>query len=321
MASAIGYARISVNLDEGELSLDAQIAEIRRFADERGYQVKRVYRERTSGSGPLSSKTRPQLSLALRQAKKRHHQLIVADFSRVRPSFSAELAEYFANRGILSARAGEHADDDDAREQTARRLLELKKNGQRSRNAAEARKRKGLPVGNNTASLEDAQRKGAASNRKLAQQRSVEFDDLEAEAKRSGAKTAKQIAEALNTRGHKTAQGLPWTEGIVHRERGKSKARKVVGSSSPGPSPPTKPPVYAADHRLTPSALDRFETAMAAKKFKPRATGKLMKEMGFSRHDVSIVEALSYGGPMKQAFREPFLKWLEGVEATYPKSK
>src|SRR5260370_41792133 len=111
MASAIGYARISVNLDEGERSLDAQIVEIRRFVSKNGYQVKRVYRERSSDWGRPLTKTRPLLIRALAQAKKHHHPVIVAEFSRIRPSFAAGNAErWAATPGILciSAKPGEH---------------------------------------------------------------------------------------------------------------------------------------------------------------------------------------------------------------------
>ncbi len=177
------------------------------------------------------------------------------------------------------------------------------------------RKAKGARLGN-IRNLPDAQRKGAMANKRAAIFRARELETLFAEAKRLAARTVPEIAAKLNELGERTAQGKAWTPGNFYQARRKKKARKASAGPTPAAIAPPRPSIYDGDGRLTEDGLRRFNAAMAIKRYKPRTSGKLMRDMRFNPYDVSICPGLHYGAPMKMVFREPLQKWIEKVEAS-----
>jgi hypothetical protein len=205
---------------------------------------------------------------------------------------------------IISAKPDENVADADAHDEAARRKAKKERHSTAMRAALGRSKGEGASLGN-TSNLRDAQLKGAVSVANLARFRARELENLFAEAERLGARTAQDIAAKLNDAGQKTAQGKAWTTGNVYQRRLKIKARKATVGAKPGPTMPPKPSIYDHHGRLSTDGLRRFKAAMAAKRFRAGTTGKLMMDMGFNRHDVSICESLEQRAPMKVAFREP----------------
>jgi hypothetical protein len=71
MSSAIAYVRISSkDKPEDEVGIDAQLAQIREFAEANGYQIAKTFRDHSSELGNPLPQTRPGLYLAIRNAKK-----------------------------------------------------------------------------------------------------------------------------------------------------------------------------------------------------------------------------------------------------------
>jgi hypothetical protein len=214
---------------------------------------------------------------------------------------------------ILSAKPGEHVNDADARAEAAQRKVKREKRSEAAKAALGLTKAQAVKLGNPR--LGEAQRKGSASIKKTAAFRAYEQSRLIVQAKAAGAKTAHDIATKLNEAGHRTAQGKEWTAGNVHQIRRKIKARADSARPKPAPSFSAKPAIFDPDGLLTLDGLGRFNSAMDVKGYKPGTTGKLMKDMKFNPHDVSISPGLRRIAPMKTAFRDPLQNWIEEAEA------
>jgi DNA invertase Pin-like site-specific DNA recombinase len=316
MSSAIAYVRISSKeKPEGEVGMDAQLAQIREFAEANGYRIAKTFRDHTSEFGKPLSQTRPGLYLAVGNAKKLNCPVIVSEFPRLDVAAGEQLSKIvfsYHRVQILSAKPGEHPDNADARAEAAQRKVEREKRSEAAKAALGLTKAQAVKLGNPR--LGDAQRRGSASVKKNAAFRAYEQSRLIAQAKAAGAKTAHDIATKLNEAGHRTAQGKEWTAGNVHQIRRKIKARANSARPKPAPSFSAKPAIFDPDGVLTLDGLGRFNSAMAVKGYKPGATGKLMKDMKFNPHDVSIRPGLLRMAPMKIAFRDPLQTWIEEAE-------
>jgi DNA invertase Pin-like site-specific DNA recombinase len=144
MRPAIAYTRVSTKRQErSKLGIEAQLAMIARFASER-YSIEAIYIERESGG----ANDRPELTLALAQAKRLKCPVIVARLDRL----SRDVA-YIA--GLMAQRVpfivAELGDDVDpfllhiyaAVAEKERRLI-----GERTKAALQALKLRGVKLGN-----------------------------------------------------------------------------------------------------------------------------------------------------------------------------
>jgi hypothetical protein len=162
---------------------------------------------------------------------------------------------------------------------------------ERTKEALANAKRRGKKLGNHT-NLEEAQKKGAATNARIAASRADEFRVVLDEVIASGASTAREIASALNARGHRTARGQPWTKENVHRAR-RGLIEALGCSVTPVLALPSPPKKFAdSDGHLTSEAKARIEAVMNAKKMK---MGAVMKELGYNSLDASVGNALHDG--------------------------
>ncbi len=84
----------------------------------------------------------------------------------------------------------------------------------RTRAALAAKKAQGATLGNRT-NLNDAKAKGAAANAAGADAFAANVLPVIRQIQASGAKTIRAIAEALNTRGIRTARGGAWYDSTV----------------------------------------------------------------------------------------------------------
>ncbi|MGO9005132.1 MAG: recombinase family protein [Beijerinckiaceae bacterium] len=327
MPSAIAYIRISANgMSENPEGLDAQTRKIREFAKSRGYRLEEFYDEIASGRGTVNRLTHPALVAAWDHSKTAEHlhpkkrplPVFVASFDRIHhnPAIVAELRNV-RKLVIVSAKVGEHDDFMLAPGEAARVRGEREKISEGTKAALAKVKSSGKALGNTT-NLEVAGRKGAKSNHERAKLRLREFEIVLAEAKRLGARTAKEVAAKFKDIGHLTAGGHAWTAENVSGYLRKVKTAKAheTAASKPVPSaPPTPPPIADANRVLTPDGVARVEKAKIARGFKPRASGKFMVELGYSRYDTSM--DLSGTIPIEEGRLRALEKWLPEVEATY----
>src|SRR5271170_6583250 len=84
MQAAIGYLRVSTR-EQGRsgLGLAAQRNEIERFGQQEGFAVKSWHQDIQTGAGADALLLRPGLAAALKEARERHHPLIVSRLDRL----------------------------------------------------------------------------------------------------------------------------------------------------------------------------------------------------------------------------------------------
>jgi DNA invertase Pin-like site-specific DNA recombinase len=255
--SAIAYVRVSTERQaQNGISLDGQLVQIRKFAEQSGFRIKGVFRE--SGSAMNEDiRTQPKLREAILLSRQKRWPIIVASLDRL--SRNVETVEKYAQSGkldVISASNGPQADYVVLRSQAVRAQKEGREIGRRTKEGLARAKARGVRLGN-PVNLEKAQRKGAEANRAIAQQRAQEFKRMLAEARRQGAKTAEQIASTLNRLGYSTARGGSWTPENVYRVLRKTKALKVVEASPETPSPTQSPSTQRQE--LTPEEVAWLE--------------------------------------------------------------
>jgi DNA invertase Pin-like site-specific DNA recombinase len=293
MRRAIAYTRVSTpKQGESGFGHDAQRAQIDGFAGQRGFKIIKTFVETASAMGPDSIATRPELNAAIKEARRRRFKIIVAGVDRVSRDVRSFLELLDRHDGMfIVADMGEGAAREILMGEVERGQREGEMISERTKEGLANAKRRGKKLGNQT-NLEEAQKKGAATNARIAATRAEEFGVVLDEVIASGAGTAREIASALNARGHRTARGQPWTKENVHRaRRGLTEAPGCV--VTPVLALPTPPKKFAdSDGRLTSEAKSRIEAVMSAKKMK---MGAVMKELGYNSLDASVGNALLDG--------------------------
>lgn len=202
------------------------------------------------------------------------------------------------------------ADDEEA----SRREVERKLRSDRATAGADKRRKAGLPLGNRI-NLHEAQKKGGAAVKRIAQLNSDNFGEWETEAKREGAITGPAFAKWLNNRGRRTPTGETWTSGNVYQTRRKSKLR-TAALAAPPPAPP-KPDIVNSDQRFTPDGKERLKKAMETRGMVWRKYADLLEEMGFKRLNASIAMADLDGRRISQEMSKALEVWVAKVEAEH----
>jgi DNA invertase Pin-like site-specific DNA recombinase len=218
MLRCIAYVRVSTR-DQGNsgFGFEAQEAQIRGFAQNAGYRIKKIYREVGSARGGDSVRSRQELQEALRQAKRNRWPVLVASFDRLSRDAS-EIEDLVAQSGIkiISVSLGPDVDPVVIRREAAKVHRETEMLSARTREGIHRAKQQGKVFGNRT-NLRDAQRKGAAVNRENARKRAIELEPIIHGIRQAGAKSAGEIADQLNQAGFRTTRGQAWTAVNVRR--------------------------------------------------------------------------------------------------------
>src|SRR3712207_1201169 len=203
------YCRVSTGRQgRSGLGLEAQREALIRFAETEGFTVAAEFVEVETGKGADALDRRPQLAAALAEARKRHCAVAVAKLDRLSRDVHF-ISGLMAHRvPFVVAELGTDADPF---------MLHLY--------AALAEKERALISGRTKAALAAAKARGVQlGNPKLAEARPKGVETVKAEADRyaanvlpviqanqaAGAKTLREIAEALNARGVRTARGGQW---------------------------------------------------------------------------------------------------------------
>jgi DNA invertase Pin-like site-specific DNA recombinase len=213
MRPLIAYVRVSTSKQgKSGLGIDAQQEALTRFAEAEGFEIVRMFVEVETGKGSDAIERRPQLAAALAEARRKRCAIGVAKLDRL----SRDV--HFIS-GLMTHRVpfvvAELGSDVDpfilhlfaALAEKERALISV-----RTKAALSAAKTRGVTLGNpKLAEARQAAHKAAAvANEASADLHAATVLPIIRQIKRAGAATLREIANALNARGVRTARGGQW---------------------------------------------------------------------------------------------------------------
>ena len=217
MNKTVAYVRVSSS-EQGKsgIGLKVQVAQIKAYAEAKGYIIERIYEEVASAIGGNTLEQRPQLRAALRKAKRLGCPLMIATLDRLARN-AAEIETLLMSSGVEIVSI-QHSPDAislvRSRAAGIQKKTELLK-GRLSEGVRRA-KAKGVIFGN-PVNLAEAQKKGAKANSNAALSRLKALAPIVAEIRAGGAQSGVEITKRLNKLGHRTSRGLDWDEQNLRR--------------------------------------------------------------------------------------------------------
>jgi DNA invertase Pin-like site-specific DNA recombinase len=207
MKAAIAYTRVSTaQQGRSGLGLEAQQVALARFAEAEGFSLIETFQEVETGKGSDALDRRPQLSAALKAARKHKAPILVAKLDRLSRDVHFISGLMSHKTPFIVAELGADADPFMLHIYAAHAEKERRAISQRTRDALAAKKAQGVKLGGLNA-------KGIA-NREEAQQRAEAlrpvFDGM------AGMSHRKMAAE-LNAMGIPTPAGGQWHAVTVKR--------------------------------------------------------------------------------------------------------
>src|SRR3954469_4073437 len=215
MKSVISYIRVSTQQQgHSGLGIEAPRAAIVRFAETEGYTIAAEHVEVETGKGSDALDRRPELAAALAAARKARCPVIVAKLDRLSRDV-AFISGLMAQRvPFIVAELGADADPFMLHLYAALAEKERSLISQRTRAALAAKKVAGARLGNPT-NLSEASILGAVANAAQADRHAANIAPIGREIQAAGGKTLREIADALNARGIRTARGGSWYASTV----------------------------------------------------------------------------------------------------------
>jgi DNA invertase Pin-like site-specific DNA recombinase len=214
----IGYVRVSTSKQgKSGLGIEAQQEALRQFAQAEDFELVRVFIEVETGKGSDALERRPQLNAALAEARRRRCSIGVAKLDRL--SRDVHFISGLMAHKVPFVVAELGADVDPfilhlfaALAEKERTLISV-----RTTAALAAAKARGVQLGNPklAQAREAAHNAAAAANEAAAERYAATVLPIIREAKRAGAQTLREIADALNARGVATARGGQWYAATV----------------------------------------------------------------------------------------------------------
>ena len=210
MQQAVAYYRVSTaRQGRSGLGIEAQRAAVERFAEAEGFALVGEFVEAETGKGADALDRRPQLAAALAAGRSRKCPVIVAKLDRLSRDV-AFIAGLMAQRvPFIVAELGADADPFMLHIYAALAEKERRLISERTKSALAVRKASGARLGNPRNASE-----AAALGRRI---QVVDADRLAANVmpivgslRASGIRDLRGIADALNTRGVRTARGGRW---------------------------------------------------------------------------------------------------------------
>ena len=210
MKFAIAYVRVSTaQQGKSGLGLDAQQAALARFADAEGYSLIETYQEIETGKGSDALERRPQLSAALKAARKHKAPIIVAKLDRLSRDVHFISGLMTHKTPFIVAELGADADPFMLHIYAALAEKERRLISDRTRVALAAKKAQGALLGNRT-NLPFASARGAEANRVAAEVFARNVLPVIREVQAAGVRDLRGIAGELNRRGVRAARGGDW---------------------------------------------------------------------------------------------------------------
>lgn len=212
MKEIIGYCRVSTE-EQGESrnGLEAQRAEIERFAAYHGYHLLEVVEEVASRSLGLAE--RPVLANALASARKHKAIVVVTKVDRLGSDTALVKKLMHISKRVVAIDIGEQADNFIKHIHAALAEKELSQISSRTKAGLQALKARGVVLGNRT-NLAEAQGMGVAVIKAKAKGFALKMKPP-IERMRKAGMTMKEIADELNALGVDTARGGMWQASTV----------------------------------------------------------------------------------------------------------
>lgn len=210
---AVGYVRVStVGQGMSGISLDAQQAGIRKFADTKGYRLIEIYEDVASGVGAKSFHIREGLQTALDVAARNGAVLIVWEWDRLSrfAAFEKQIAKVLPDRArVICAKEGSELSDAsnaavlEHSERTAHEISRRTKEGMAKKRA------EGVVFGNPDITTA-VQPLGSAAFSKKADALVRQIADILSKLDDPCQLTRSEIARLLNAKGLQTLQDNEW---------------------------------------------------------------------------------------------------------------
>lgn len=254
MTAAIGYIRVSTDTQrKSGLGLQAQRTAIAEFASRSGYEVAQWVAETETGKGADALERRPQLRQALIAARRIRAPVLVAKLDRLSRSvaFISKLME--ERVPFIVTELGSTVDPFMLHVYAALAEKERDMISQRTKEALAAKKAEGFKLGNRT-NLEEAAILGRASLSRKADLHATNLLPIIESIKASGLTNLRDIAEALNNRGIRSARGGLWhaqtVARVIARNTEVSGASSVIRKRRKRRKTPTPSPLRPRARRL-----------------------------------------------------------------------
>jgi DNA invertase Pin-like site-specific DNA recombinase len=205
----VGYVRVST-LQQGRsgLGIEAQREALARFAAAEGFELVRTFVEIETGKGADALDRRPQLAVALNEARRLRCSVGVAKLDRLSRDVHF-ISGLMAHRvPFVVAELGPDVDPFILHLFAALAEKERALISARTKAALAAAKARGARLGG--PKLAQARKSAVASIKAAADHHAANVLPLIREIRRSGARSLHQIADALNARGIATSRGGKW---------------------------------------------------------------------------------------------------------------
>jgi DNA invertase Pin-like site-specific DNA recombinase len=225
MRPLITYVRVSTSKQgKSGLGIEAQQEALTRFAEAEGYELVRMFVEVETGKGSDALERRPQLAAALAEARRRRCSIGVAKLDRLSRDVHFISGLMAHKVPFVVAELGADVDPFILHLFAALAEKERALIGVRTKAALAAAKARGVRLGNpKLAEARQAAHKAAAiANEAAADQHAANVLPIIRQIKRSGATTLREIANALNERGVRTARGGQWYATTVSNVLGRA---------------------------------------------------------------------------------------------------
>src|SRR5215469_3763800 len=211
----IAYLRVSTDRQgRSGLGLDAQREAIARFAKNEGLTIIAEFVEVETGKGSDALERRPQLRLALDQAKKAKAAVCVAKLDRLSRDVHFISGLMAHKVPFIVAELGKDADPFMLHIYAALAEKERALISERTRAALASAKARGVRLGNST-NLAEAAAKGTAAKVAMAAAFATNVLPIIREIQASGATSLRAIAAELDRRNVRTARGGAWSAEAV----------------------------------------------------------------------------------------------------------
>jgi DNA invertase Pin-like site-specific DNA recombinase len=222
MSQAIAYYRVSTQQQgRSGLGIEAQKAAVARFAETEGIEIVAEHVEIETGKGADALDRRPELAAALARARKAKCPVVVAKLDRLSRDV-AFISGLMAHRvPFVVAELGLDADPFMLHLYAALAEKERALISARTKAALAAKKAAGAQLGNPRAA--EAAVKAQAAHRASADRFAANVLPIIESIRASGISTYLGMAEALNSRGIRTARGGRWHATTVRNLLGRSR--------------------------------------------------------------------------------------------------
>jgi DNA invertase Pin-like site-specific DNA recombinase len=205
----ISYIRVSTSgQGRSGLGIEAQRQTLGQFARAEGFEVVREFVEVETGKGADALDRRPQLKAALAAARKLKCHVAVAKLDRLSRDVHFISGLMAHKVPFLVAELGPDVDPFVLHLFAALAEKERSLISSRTRQALTAAKARGVVLGN--PKLPEARKSALEAVKAEADRYAANVLPIIREAQKAGARTLREIAEALNARGIATARGGQW---------------------------------------------------------------------------------------------------------------